>query len=95
MKWQFGRNDLFSVGGAYNILSRATYSDGTTPETWQGTSLWLQLGVSPEVRNGLHIGASINYYLANYNKKTVSNVESSASNSKSWIFPMLTVSKEW
>lgn|GEM_PF-1206593 len=95
IKWQFGRNDLYSLGLAYNILSRSTFSDGTTNENWEGTSFWVQLGVSPEVRAGWRVGASLNYYLANYTKKTVNSVESSASNSKSWIFPMLTVSKEW
>ncbi|WP_374078629.1 hypothetical protein [Bdellovibrio bacteriovorus] len=95
VKWQFGKNDLYSLSAAYNILSRATFSDGTVNENWEGTSMWFQFGVSPEVKSGLHVGASINYYLANYTKKTVSSVESNASNSKSWIFPMLSVSKEW
>ncbi|WP_413944249.1 hypothetical protein [Bdellovibrio sp. HCB-162] len=95
VKWQFGKNELYNLSAAYNILSRATFSDGTSTETWQGTSMWFQFGVSPEVKPGLRIGASINYYLASYTKKTVSNVESNASNSKSWIFPMLSVSKEW
>lgn len=95
LKWQFGKNEIFSLSGAYNLLSRATYSSGSTSENWEGTSIWLQFGVSPEVREGLNVGASLNYYLANYTKKTVSSVESSASNSKTWIFPMLTLTKRW
>ncbi|WP_253696899.1 porin family protein [Bdellovibrio sp. HCB117] len=95
LKWQFGRNELYSLGAAYNILSRASYKSGSDTETWQGTSFWLQFAVAPEVREGFHIGASLNYYLASYTKKTVDNVESSTSNSKSWIFPMLMLTKEW
>lgn len=95
LKWQFGRNELYSLSAAYNILSRATYSDGSTNENWTGTSLWMQFGIMPEVKEGLHVGASLNYYSATYSKKTVSGVESSASNSKSWIFPMLTMTKQW
>ncbi|WII71210.1 hypothetical protein QJS83_12140 [Bdellovibrio sp. 22V] len=95
MKWQFGKNEFYSLSAAYNILSRGTFSDGTTSESWQGTSFWIQFGLMPELKPGLHVGASINYYLANYTKKTVSGVESSASNSKSWIFPMLGFTKQW
>ena len=95
MKWQFGKGDIFSLAGAYNIVSRATFTDGTTNENWEGTSLWLQFGVAPEMRTNLRVGVSLNYYLATYTKKTVDSVESKASNSKSWIFPMLSISKEW
>ncbi|UXR65148.1 hypothetical protein EZJ49_02660 [Bdellovibrio bacteriovorus] len=95
LKWQFGRNQLYSLSMAYNILSKGQFSDGTTTEEWTGTSMWFQFGVMPEVREGLHLGASLNYYLATYSKKTVSGVESNDSNSKSWIFPMLTLTKQW
>lgn len=95
MKWQFGKGDIFSLAGAYNIVSRATFSDGTTSENWEGTSLWLQFGVAPEVRTNLRVGVSLNYYLATYTKKTVDSIESRAANSKSWIFPLLSISKEW
>lgn len=95
VKWQFGKHDLFSLSAMYNILSRATFSDGTVSENWEGTSMLFQFGVSPEIKNGLHIGVTLNYYLATYGKKTVDSVESSASNSKSWIFPTLVVFKEW
>ena len=95
VKWQFGRGDIFNLSMAYHILSRATFSDGTTTENWEGTSLWLQFGVAPEIRNNLRVGVSLNYYLASYTKKTVRSVESSASNSKTWIFPLLSISKSW
>lgn len=95
LKWQFGRHELFSVSLAYNFLSSATFSDGGTRENWTGTSYWLQCGVAPEVREGLHVGVSFNYYSASYTKKVVSSIESSATNSKTWIFPTLMITKEW
>ncbi len=95
-KWQFGKHAIFNFSLAYNILSRATYKiDSGESESWQGTSYWIQLGVLPEVKNGLRVGASLNYYSASYTKKTVNSVESSASNSKTWIFPMLSLTKQW
>ena len=95
IKWQFGRNQNYSVSGVFNILSRATYSNGTVIEKWEGTSYLLQFAYMPEVDEGLHIGGSVNYYGANYTKKSVSGVESSATNTKSSIFPMLNLTKEW
>lgn len=95
VKWQFGKGNLYNFSAAYNILSRATYSSGSSDEAWQGTSIWAQLGICPEVKEGLHVGATLNYYAATYNKKTVNNVESSASNSRTWIFPTIFMTKEW
>lgn len=95
LKWQFGKGEVFNFSFAYNIQSKATFSDGTNTEAWEGTSYWLQWGVSPEVREGLHLGFSLNYYSANYSKKVVSSTESTVSNTKTWIFPMFQLTKQW
>lgn len=95
VKWQFGRNELYSLSMAYNILSTATYANGVEREKWSGNSLWLQAGVMPELKEGLHLGISLNYFVANYSKKTVNGDETSTSNSKSWVFPTLNLTKEW
>lgn len=95
VKWQFGKGDLYTFSAAYNILSQATYSSGATNETWRGTSIWLQFGFAPEVTNGLHVGGALNYYSASFNKKTVGTTESSASNTHTWIFPTILMTKEW
>lgn len=95
IKWQVGRSKLYNIGAAYNFLAKGVYSDGTTTENWEGTSFLLSFGVAPEVSERLFLGVSLNYYSATYTKKIVSSVESSASNSKSWIFPMFSISKEW
>ena len=95
IKWQFGRNELYSLSAAYNIYSKAQYALDDANEKWSGTSFWLQWAVSPEFKEGLHIGASLNYYAASYTEKTIDSVESSATNSKTWIFPMLHLTKQW
>jgi len=94
-KWQFGSNQLYSMSFAYGLSSRATYSDGTVDEEWRGTSLWAQFGVSPEVANGVRVGGSLNYYSGSYSKKVVSSTESSISNTKTWIFPMINITMQW
>lgn len=95
IKWQIGREGMYTLSAAYNILSRADYKSGTDTERWDGTSLWIQFGVMPELANGFHLGGSINYYSASFTKKTVSGTETNDSNSKTWIFPMLSLTKQW
>lgn len=95
IKWQFGRGQLYSLSAAYNILSKADYKSGTDTERWEGTSYWIQFGVMPELATGFHLGASLNYFSANYTKKIVSGTETADSNSKTWIFPMLSLTKQW
>lgn len=96
LKWLFGKNHLFSLSGTVNLISRATYTTtGAANEKWEGMSYWASFGLMPEVSEGFHLGASLNYFMASYTKKTVSNTESSASNSKSWIFPMISLTKTW
>lgn len=95
VKWNFGKNKVFTLGGAYNISSKGVYNDGTNTENWTGSSIWLQFGVNPEIKDDLRVGASLNYYMATYSKKVVSNTESTAANSKTWIFPMFSITKTW
>ena len=95
LKWQFGRGEVFNLSFAYNISSKATYTSGATTENWEGTSFWLSWGVTPEVSDGFNVGASLNYYSATYTKKVVNSVESTAANSKTWIFPSLVMIKRF
>lgn len=94
-KYQFGRSKLYNFSAAYNLFSKATYTSGTTNENWEGTSFLVSFGISPEVAEKLYIGMSVSYFSASYTKKIVNNVESAASNGKVWLFPMLTVTKQW
>lgn len=95
IKWQFGRGKVFTAGLGYNVLSRATFANGTRDENWEGTSFLAHVGVMPGFSDGWRVGVTLNYYAASYTKKTVNSVESSASNSKTWIFPLVSVTKEW
>lgn len=96
MKWLFGKGQVWSLSGTLNVVSHGTYSSGgATQEKWEGISYLLSLGAMPEFSDNFHIGVSLNYYGANYTKKTVNSVESSSSNSKTWIFPMISLTKAW
>lgn len=95
MKWQIDKAELYSVSAAYHIQSKAQYATGDTKEKWDGTSLWGQFTIAPDVGRGLHIGLSLNYYSATYTRKVVDGTESTDTNTKSWIFPSVNMSKEW
>lgn len=97
VKFFFGKNDLFNLTAGYNVLAKASYKNVVSNETeaWQGTSLLFGFGMMPEVKSGFRIGVSINYYYAMYSKKTVDGTETSESNTKSWMFPSLNISKQW
>lgn len=95
LKWQFGRGEVFNLSFAYNISSKATFTSGSNSENWEGTSIWLSWGVTPEVSDGFNVGASINYYAATYTKKVVGGLETTAANSKTWIFPSLVMIKRF
>lgn len=95
IKYFFGRGEVFSVGMTYNFQSTASYTSGSTNQTWSGTSYLMSFGITPALTDTLHIGLSINYYSASYSKKVVNSTESSASNSKTLIFPAFSLTKSW
>ncbi len=97
VKYFFGKNDVFYVSATFNVLAKGSYKNvvSNNTETWQGTSYMAGFGVMPEIKSGLHIGVAINYYHAAYSKKTVNGTETSESNTKTWLFPTLSLSKTW
>ncbi len=77
---------------AYGYLARGTYGiTGGTDEKWEGTSYFAQLAAQIPLGEKFYMGASLNYYGASYSQKTVSNVESSNDATKSWVFPMFSM----
>ncbi len=96
IKYFFGKGDVFSLSATYNFTSKASYQSGTaSSQDWTGTSYLIAFGMNPEVTEGLHIGVTLNYYAAAYTKKVISSTESSTSNSKSMVFPALSLTKAW
>jgi hypothetical protein len=97
LRYYIDKNEVFSITAIYNVLAKAAYKNvvsGKT-ESWSGTSYLVSFGLMPEIKSGLHIGVSINYYHAGYTKKTVDGTETSEGNTKTWMFPSLSLSKSW
>ncbi|UYL09714.1 hypothetical protein B9G69_003885 [Bdellovibrio sp. SKB1291214] len=97
IRYYFGKNQVFSMTAVFNVLSKASFKNVVTDKTesWNGTSYLVSFGLMPEVKSGFHIGVAINYYSASYSKKTVDGTETSESNTKTWMFPSLALSKTW
>ncbi|WP_413558064.1 hypothetical protein [Bdellovibrio sp. HCB209] len=97
LKYFFGKSEVFSLTAVFNVLAKASYknvvSDST--EAWMGTSYLVSFGIMPEIKSGFHMGVALNYYSAAYTKKTVDGTETSEANTKSWLFPTLSLSKSW
>ncbi|WP_413293079.1 hypothetical protein ACLSU7_16960 [Bdellovibrio sp. HCB185ZH] len=97
VKYNFGKNESFSLTANYNVLAKGTYKNvvSNSNESWQGTSYMVGFNVMPEIKSGFRMGVGLNYYHAAYSKKTVDGTETSESNTKTWLFPTLTLSKQW
>lgn len=92
IRWNIDRSGIFSTTLAYGYLARGTYgATGATDEKWEGTSYFAQMAAQIPLSERFYMGVSLNYYGASYSQKTVSNVESSNDSTKTWIFPMFSL----
>jgi len=92
LRWNIDRSGIFSMTLAYGYLAKGTYSaTGGTDEKWEGTSTFAQFATQIPMNDKFFIGVSLNYYGANYSQKTVSSVESTNDATKTWIFPMISM----
>lgn len=94
VRYFFGkRSSSYSAYLIYNILAKAQQSNGTTEEDLSGTSYLLGLSFVPQLSETFRMGVQINYYNADYNKKTVNGTETSVSYNKNWVFPSVVLIK--
>jgi len=92
LRWNIDKRGVFSTTLAYGYLAKGTYSSGSTDENWEGTSLFAQFAVQAPIQDDkFYVGLTLNYYAATYTKKVVSSVESTNDATKTWIFPMISL----
>ncbi|WP_413584902.1 hypothetical protein [Bdellovibrio sp. HCB274] len=97
IKYFFGKGEVFSMSANFNVLAKGTYKNVVTSSTeaWTGTSYMVGFSIMPEIKSNFRMGVGLNYYHAAYSKKTVDGTETSESNTKTWLFPTLSLSKSW
>lgn len=93
--YQFGKGQMYVFGFTYNLLAKATFDAGSTQESWDGTSYNIKLGVMPEISSGFHVGFMINSYSASFNKVTIAGTQTSSSNTRTFMYPSIQLTKEW
>lgn len=94
-RYFFGKRSStsFSAYLIYNVLAKAQQSNGTTEEDLSGTSYMVGLSYVPQISETFRAGVQLNYYNADYNKKTVNGTETSVSYNKNWVFPSVVLIK--
>lgn len=94
VRYFFGkRSTSYSAYLIYNILAKGQQSNGTTEEDLSGTSYLLGFSFVPQISETFRMGVQVNYYNADYTKKTVNGTETSTNYSKNWIFPSVVLIK--
>jgi hypothetical protein len=97
-RWNIDKNGMFSLTLIYGYLAKGKYSasSASPSEDWEGSSLLLQAGMQAPIREDkFYIGVTLNSYTGTYTEKTVSNVKSPVSASKTSLFPMVSMTFHW
>ncbi len=90
-KKRFWRTSL-----AYNLVSSATYNDGTTPTTWRGSALVGDFGYQLPIGESSALGLRINYSQASYSETLVGGTTyTKVSYSRTLIYPSLAITFEF
>lgn len=92
-RWNIDKNGIFSLTFIYGYLAKGKYSAGTgSSEEWDGSSFLVQFGMQAPVKEDkFYVGFTLNSYTGTYTDKTVNNVKSSVSATKTSLFPMVTM----
>lgn len=87
--WLFKKDKTMSASVAYNLSSKASYTNGSAEEAkWSGTSILADIAFMPALTESLNIGIKLNYYKSTATQSVVgSTTYSEVSYSRGWIFP--------
>ena len=86
--WMIDKAKNWSFGFAYYIVTKATYSDGVTSETWKGTALHVDAGYNIPINESFLVGFRLNYSSATYTERLVGAATySEISYTKTFIYP--------
>lgn len=93
----FDKAKTWRIGAAYNLVTSATYQNGTSSsETWSGSSYSADLGYQLPLGSSFMFAARVNYIGSSFSSKLVgSSTYSTVSYSKSLIYPSIAFSYIW
>lgn len=87
--WFFTRSKSWSLGFAYNLVTKSEYKSGTnSTESWSGTAFKVDLGYNFAIGDSSFLGVRLNYSSATYTSKLVGSTDySEISNSVTSTYP--------
>lgn len=86
------RNWRFSF--AYNLVTTAEYTSGSTSEEWRGSGMAGDLGYQFQATEIFSFGLRLNYSTTAFSESLVGTTQSSVSHSKALIYPSIALTVE-
>jgi hypothetical protein len=90
----FDKERFWSLWATYNLVVNGTYSAaGATSETWRGSSIKIEMGVTPALDTEYFAGVKLVYHSETFNESLIgSSNYSQVTYSRSFIYPALNFS---
>lgn len=90
----FDKGHVWSLWATYNLSVNGAYSAaGATAETWRGTSIKVELGVTPALDTDYFAGVKLIYHSETFNESLIGSTNySQVTYSRSFIYPALNFS---
>ena len=89
----FGKDYNWGLFFTYNLISDASFSDGSDNLDWRGNTYKVEFGYSAQLTDHFFLGARINYYSATYDEQfDASNNFTEVERSLSFTYPSLHMS---
>ncbi len=84
------------IGFTYNLITKGKYTEGSAAAVeLRGSAMKVEVGYTPEVSEGILIGAKLNYYKASFNETVVNESITKATNGRTVIYPTLSFTVRW
>lgn len=85
----------WSVAFTYDLITKGNYSSGSTTSELRGTAMKFEAGYTPEIWEGVLLGAKLNYYKAAFKEEVVSSSLTKVSYSRTAIYPSFSFIFRW
>lgn len=86
--YYFDKHKTWAVGLTYNLITKGTYTSGSTNTDLRGTSMKFEAGYLPMMWENVFIGAKINYYKPSFTEEVTNTTQlEQVSYSRTTIYP--------
>jgi hypothetical protein len=88
---------IYGIWATYNLVVNGAYSTGGgTAETWRGSSIKIELGVTPPINTEMFAGVKLIYHSETFNESLIGSTNySQVAYTRSFIYPSLNFSMRY